>query len=89
MPMPLVLPHIDDDVLLARYPFLPQGSEFIKRVLEENGISIEELIEAPWLEDVRVRGRIRLVDSVLQEDGVDESSTIDLSTEIGRMTEAL
>ncbi|MED5398409.1 MAG: hypothetical protein VX571_03990 [Candidatus Thermoplasmatota archaeon] len=89
MPMPLVLPHIDDDGLLARYPFLPQGSEFIKRVLEENGISIEELIEAPWLEDVRVRGRIRLVDSVLQEDGVDESSTIDLSTEIGRMTEAL
>ena len=89
MPMPLVLPRIDDDGLLARYPFLPQGSEFIKRVLEENGISIEELIEAPWLEDVRVRGRIRLVDSVLQEDGIDEASTIDISTEIGRMTEAL
>ncbi len=75
--------------MLARYPFLPQGSEFIKGILEENGISIEELIDAPWLEDVRIRGRVRLVDSVLQDGGIEEASTIDISTEIGRMTEAL
>ncbi|MDP6662065.1 MAG: hypothetical protein QF760_02025 [Candidatus Thalassarchaeaceae archaeon] len=89
MPMPLGLPLIDDDEMLARYPFLPQGSEFIKRILEEGGISIEELIDAPWLEDVRIRGRVRLVDSVLQEGGIEEVATIDISTEVGRMTEAL
>jgi len=87
--MPLFLPRIEDDGMLARYPFLPQGGEFIKRVLEEGGISVEELIDAPWLEDVRIRGRVRLVDSVLQESGIEEAATIDISTEIGRMTEAL
>jgi|TARA_B100000959_G_scaffold105063_2_gene110836 DNA primase large subunit len=87
--MPLILPRIEDRGMLARYPFLPQGSEFIKGILEENGISIEELIDAPWLEDVRIRGRVRLVDSVLQDGGIEEASTIDISTEIGRMTEAL
>ena len=58
-------------------------------MLEENGISVGDLIDAPWLEDVRVRGRLRLVDSVLQQEGVGASSNIDISTEIGRMTESL
>ena len=89
VPMPLKPPLIEDQGLLARYPFLPQGNEFIRRMLEENGVSVEDLIEAPWLEDVRIRGRIRLVDSVLQEGGIGASSNIDISTEVGRMTEAL
>ena len=89
VPIPLKVPAIEDSGLLARYPFLPQGSAYIKELLEENGISVEDLIEAPWLEDVRVRGRVRLIDSVLQEDGVSSSTNIDISTDAGRMTEAL
>mgnify|MGYP001160881975 FL=1 len=89
VPIPLKVPEIEDSGLLARYPFLPQGGAYIKGLLEENGISVEDLIEAPWLEDVRVRGRVRLVDSVLQEEGVGSSSNIDISTDAGRMTEAL
>jgi len=58
-------------------------------MLAENGITVEDLIDAPWLEDVRVRGRLRLVDSVLQQEDSGASSAIDLSTEVGRMTESL
>ena len=87
--MPIRAPEINDDGLLARYPFLPQSGELIRKMLEENGISVEDLIDAPWLEDVRVRGMLRLVDSVLQQEGVGASSNIDISTEIGRMTESL
>ena len=89
VPMPLGVPTIEDEGLLARYPFLPQGRAFIREMLEKNGITVDDLIEAPWLEDVRVRGRLRLVDSVIQDEGVGASSNIDISTEVGRMTEAV
>ena len=89
VPMPLKAPLIEDEGLLARYPFLPQGRVFIRKMLEKNGITVDDLIEAPWLEDVRIKGRLRLVDSVIQDDGVGYSSNIDISTEAGRMTEAL
>ena len=79
---------IDDDGLLARYPFLPQGSAYIRSILDENGITVEDLVDAPWLEDVRVRGMLRLVDSVLQQEGDGASSSIDISTAVGRMTES-
>ena len=52
--MPISAPEIDDEGL-ARYPFLPQGRSFIREMLEENGITVEDLVEAPWLEDVRTR----------------------------------
>ena len=87
--MPLVLPPVEDEVLLARYPFLPQGREHMRGVLESNGISVEDLIDAPWLEDVRSRGRLRLLDSVMHKEGADIATTVDLSTEVGRMTEVL
>ena len=54
MPIPISTPVIDDDGLLARYPFLPQGSAYIRSMLDENGITVEDLVDAPWLEDVRV-----------------------------------
>jgi hypothetical protein len=61
MPMPLELPTIGNDMLLARYAFLPQSKQYVRKILQENGITIEQLIEAQWLEDIRARGRIRLV----------------------------
>ena len=89
MPMPLALPAVEDGMLLARYPFLPQGREHMRQVLESNSVTIEDLIDAPWLEDVRTRGRLRLLDSVMHKDGADTATTVDMSTEIGRMTEVL
>ena len=87
--MPFALPSVEDEVLLARYPFLPQGREHMRSVLEKNGISVEDLIDEPWLEDVRTQGRLRLLDSVMHKDGADIATTADMSTEIGRMTEVL
>ncbi|MED5273806.1 MAG: hypothetical protein VX865_02360 [Candidatus Thermoplasmatota archaeon] len=87
--MPLNPPEIGDLGLLSRYPMLPQGREHMRSVLTENGISVEDLIEAPWLEDVRNRGRLRLLESVMHKDGVDTATVVDLSTDLGRMTESL
>lgn len=89
MPMPMVMPRIEDEGLLSRYPFLPQGKGHLKHVLESNGITVEELIDAPWLEDVRARGRLRLMEAVVHKDGIDAATTVDLSSDIGRMTESL
>ena len=89
MPMPLALPKVIDERLLARYPFMPQGREHMRQVLERNSVTIEDLIEAPWLEEVRTTGRLRLLDSVMHKDGVESSADVDLSTEVGRMTEVL
>ena len=89
VPMPLVPQEIDDQALLARYPFLPQGRLYIREMLEENGIEVEDIIDAPWLEDVRISGRLRLVNSVLQEEALISASKIDISTDAGKMTEAL
>ena len=87
--MPLALPKVIDERLLARYPFMPQGREHMRQVLERNSVTIEDLIEAPWLEEVRTRGRLRLLDSVMHKDGGESSAEVDLSTEVGRMTEVL
>ena len=89
MPMPLALPKVIDERLLARYPFMPQGREHMRQVLERNSVTIEDLIEAPWLEEVRTRGRLRLLDRVMHKEGVESSADVDLSTEVGRMTEVL
>lgn len=88
-PMPLELPEIGDESILARYGFLPQSKEYIKKLLEENDITIEQLIDAPWLEDIRARGRIRLVESITHKGDIKSTEIIDLSTEIGKMTECL
>ena len=61
----------------------------MRQILDANGITIEDLIEAPWLEDIRTQGRLRLLDSVMHKDGADTATTVDLSTEVGRMTEVL
>jgi len=89
MPMPLVPPVIKDESVLARYPFLPQGREFIRNQLSGNGIDVKGLIEEPWLEDVRTKGSLRLVEAVTHKEGIDAATTLDLSSELGRMTETL
>ena len=86
MPMPLSKPSIENDAVMARYPFLPQGSDFLKVVLEKNGITVNDLIEEPWLEEVRARGRLRLLESVMHKEGVDAATTIDLSSDLSNLS---
>ena len=64
MPAPKVTPSIEDDVTLARYPFLPQASPWIQNLALNHDIDLEELLEGQWMEKARQRARIRLIDSI-------------------------
>ena len=88
MPMPLQPPAIEDPVVTARYPFIPQANAAIKAHMEANKINLETLVDTEWLEAVRVRARVRLVESVVSKD-IDATTTIDIHTPYGQMVECL
>ena len=70
MPVPTSPPVIADEVSLARYPFLPQASDWIRNMAVRHGIDLNELLDGTWMEQARQRARIRLVDSVQSKEGV-------------------
>ena len=88
MPMPLQPPAIEDPVVLARYPFLPQANPAIKAHMEANEVDLNSLIDNDWLDAVRVRARVRLVESVVSKD-IDVSTSVDIHTPYGQMVECL
>ena len=88
MPMPLQPPAIEDPVVLARYPFLPQANPAIKAHMEANEIDLESLVDTDWLDAVRVRARVRLVESVVSKD-IDVTTSVDIHTPYGQMVECL
>ena len=87
MPTPKVAPPIDNEVTLARYPFLPQATEWIQGLAVENDIDLDELLDGEWMEKARSRARIRLIDSIESKDGVAVVGG-DIFTEEGRIIEA-
>ena len=82
MPMPLQPPAIEDPVVLARYPFLPQANPAIKAHMEVNDVNLESLIDTDWLDAVRVRARVRLVESVVSKD-IDVATSAYIGSNIG------
>ena len=88
MPMPLQPPAIEDPVVLARYPFLPQANPAIKAHMEANDVNLDSLIDTDWLDAVRVRARVRLVESVVSKD-IDVATSVDIHTPYGQMVECL
>ena len=86
--MPLQPPAIEDPVVLARYPFLPQANPAIKAHMEANEIDLESLVDTDWLDAVRVRARVRLVESVVSKD-IDVTTSVDIHTPYGQMVECL
>ena len=87
MPTPKVTPPIDNEVTLARYPFLPQATEWIQGLAMEHDIDLDELLDGEWMEKARSRARIRLIDSIESKDGVAVVGG-DIFTEEGRIVEA-
>ena len=87
MPVPQTPPPLADEVTLARYPFLPQASDWIRNMAVRHGIDLNELLEGPWMEQARQRARIRLIDSVQSKEGVQVVGG-DIHTEEGRLIEA-
>ena len=88
MPTPLNPPAIEDPVVLARYPFLPQAKPAIRGHMDENGVDIQALVEVEWLEEVRARARVRLVESIVHKD-IDAATSVDIHTPYGQMVECL
>ena len=86
--MPIGLPTIEDPVITARYPFLPQARSVIKIHMEANSIDLQSLIETDWLEEVRERARVRLVESIVHKD-IDAATSVDIHTPYGQMVECL
>ena len=87
MPVPTTPPSVADEVTLARYPFLPQASGWIRSMAVRHSIDLNELLEGTWMEQARQRARIRLIDSVQSKEGVQISGG-DIHTEEGRLVEA-
>ena len=88
MPKPLTIPALNDEVTLARYPFLPQARNWIAGMAGKHQIDIDELLDGSMMEKARIRARSRLVDSVDSDDGVEVASMSDIHTEEGRLLEA-
>jgi len=87
MPVPTTPPPLADEVTLARYPFLPQASDWIRTMAVRHSIDLNELLEGAWMEQARQRARIRLIDSVQSKEGVQVVGG-DIHTEEGRLIEA-
>lgn len=87
MPAPKVTPPIQNEVTLARYPFLPQATEWIQGLAIEHDIDLDELLDGEWMEKARSRARIRLIDSIESKEGVALVGG-DIFTEEGRIIEA-
>ncbi len=88
MPKPMAIPDVDDEVSLARYPFLPQARSWISGLAGRHQIDIDELLDGVFMERARIRARSRLVDSVDSDEGVSLASVGDIHTEEGRLLEA-
>jgi DNA primase large subunit len=87
MPVPTTPPAVAEEVTLARYPFLPQASTWIRDMAVRHSIDLNELLEGSWMEQARQRARIRLIDSVQSKEGVQVVGG-DIHTEEGRLIEA-
>ena len=73
---------------MARYPFLPQAKPAIKEHMDANEVDLESLVDTDWLDAVRVRARVRLVESVVSKD-IDATTSVDIHTPYGQMVECL
>ncbi len=88
MPSPLDPPVIEANDLLARYPFLPQTREWLNVLSVEENITLEMLINDPYMEPARNRGKLRLIEMITHSGGVDMESTSDIYTREGQLMEA-
>lgn len=80
-------PAVVDEVALARYPFLPQATGWIRNLAVQHSIDLNELLDGAWMEKARQRARIRLIDSIQSKEGVQVIGG-DIHTEEGRLVEA-
>jgi|TARA_B100001540_G_C15809807_1_gene643913 DNA primase large subunit len=88
VPTPLEPPEIEENYLFARYPFLPQAKEWLNALSIEENITLQMLIEDPFMEPARTRGMLRLIEMIEHSKGVDMESLSDIYTRNGQLMEA-
>jgi len=89
MPLPRRPPSIESPSFLARFPFLPQGDQWLKDLLSDNNIDLDALIEGEWVEPIRIRGMQRMLESIKLDEGVDSTTRQDIHEPYGQMVEGL
>jgi len=89
MPLPRRFPTIESPSLLARFPFLPQGEEWLKSLLADNNIDLDTLIDGEWVEPIRIRGVHRMLESINLTEGVSSTTRHDIHEPYGQMVEGL
>ncbi len=75
MPVPNTAPEINDYATLARYPFLPQAKPWFNDLILKNDFELDDLIEGEKMKRVRERGKLRLVESITHEGGLDAANS--------------
>ncbi len=88
MPVPIHPPPLEDAVIVARYPFMPQARASIKAHMDANNVDIDALVDTDWLEEVRTRARVRLIESILHKE-IDINTDVDIHSSYGQMVESL
>jgi DNA primase large subunit len=89
MPLPRRFPTVESPSLLARFPFLPQGEEWLKSLLTSNNIDLDTLIDGDWVEPIRIRGMQRMLESINLTEGVSATTRHDIHEPYGQMVEGL
>lgn len=87
MPVPTNPPILEDEVTLARYPFLPQAAGWIRQMAVDHQIDLDELLEGRMMEEARIRAKVRLESTINSNEGI-QVTTKDLHTVKGRIIEA-
>ena len=75
MPVPNTAPEIDDYATLARYPFLPQAKSWFNDLIIKNDFELDDLIKGEKMKRVRERGKLRLIESITHEGGLDATNS--------------
>lgn len=61
----------------------------MQSLLHDNQVDFETLVNGDWMEEVRARGNLRMLESIKHDEGVNVATRQDIHTEYGQMIEGL
>ena len=61
----------------------------MQSLLHDNQVDFETLVNGDWMEEVRARGNMRMLESIKHDEGVNVATRQDIHTEYGQMIEGL
>ncbi len=61
----------------------------MQSLLHDNQVDFDTLVNGDWMEEVRARGNMRMLESIKHDEGVNVATRQDIHTEYGQMIEGL